>query len=129
MVNTFYNIEFDTMEFLNVRSEVKSEVFNDPSNSYMLIHYADDDDHLLLIDQSFYDLEDVKSVKYSNIAYVEMWMPRLNGGGLELLYFNTKQPRKKVRAWIDKEIESRAKAGKRYINIKYSKKLKDFLGQ
>ena len=120
------DIEFDTMEFLNVRSEVKSEVFNDPSNSYMLIHYADDDDHLLLIDQSFYDLEDVKSVKYSNIAYVEMWMPRLNGGGLELLYFNTKQPRKKVMAWIDKEIESRAKAGERYINIKYSKKLLTF---
>ena len=123
------DIEFDTMEFLNVRNEVKSEVFNDPSNSYMLIHYADDDDHLLLIDQSFYDLEDVKSVKYSNIAYVEMWMPYLNGGGLELLYFNTKQPHKKVKAWIDKEIESRAKAGERYINIKYSKKLKDFLGQ
>lgn len=123
MVNTFYNIYFDTMELLNVRKEVKSETFNDPFNSYMLIHYADD--NLCLIDQSFYDLKDVKSVKYSNIAYVKIWMPRLNGGGLELLYFNTKQSRKKVRAWVDKEIESRAKAGEHYIN--YSTKLKDFL--
>lgn len=121
------DVEFDTMEFLNVRNEVKNETFNDSSNSYMLIHYADDVDNPLLIDQSFYDFEDVKSVKYSNIAYVEMWMPYQNGGGLDVVYFNTKQSLKKVMTWIDKEIESRAKAGEHYI--KYSKKLKDFLGQ
>ena len=104
-----------------------SSSIKEPCNSYMLIHYADDIDNQLIIDPSFNDLEDVKSVKYSNVAYVEMWMPNLNGGGLELLYFNTKQPRKKVRAWIDIEIESRADVGEHYIT--YSKKLKDFLGQ